>query len=525
MASSQPHPNSGARADDTNNEWALATLLEFAGVRSLRHLPNTSYQTIINRLTVDSRDVATGSCFVAIEGTRTDGHRFVQRALDQGAAAVIVQADRCDLHDDRVIAVDDTHDAIARLAATFYGINNLQQTGKLALVGVTGTNGKTTVVSLITSILRAAGLSASSLGTIGLDVSGRKAGATTDVSSGMTTPPPIELCAALAQAARAGARLVAMEVSSHALDQRRTDGLRFDVGVFTNLTQDHLDYHIDMEHYAQAKRRMFDQLDSCAVAVVNADDPRGRFMSSDCAGPVVTFSNTHEKSDVYAGNIRLGAGGTSFDLHLDGDSTTVHSKLIGMHNVSNMLAAVSAAHALGVSLDAICAGIASIDCVPGRLERVECSGRCDVFVDYAHTPDALENVLRVLRDLTRGRLICVFGCGGDRDKTKRAPMGRSVATLTDVGILTSDNPRNEDPDAIIKDVLVGFGSHGGCERLVHIDRRTAIYEAITMAEPNDTVLIAGKGHEDYQIIGDKRLPFDDRQVAREAALQAIEVPA
>ncbi len=532
MAASQPHLESAARGESACIEWTLADLLESAGIAAANGPSDLTSTTIINRLTVDSRDADGRSCFVALAGTRTDGHRFVEQTLDQGAAAVVVEADRCKVQDDRVIAVADSHVAVGKLAATFYGIDRLQRDGKLRLIGVTGTNGKTTVVSLITSILRAAGLKASSLGTIGLDVPGGSAVGHASVISGMTTPPPIELCAALAHAARAGAECVAMEVSSHALDQCRTDGLRFDVGVFTNLTQDHLDYHGDMERYARAKRRLFDGLDSQATAVINSDDLCGSLMTSQCPAPIIAFSSRRGNVEVSATNVQLSACGTTFELHVEGQRATVTSKLIGSHNVSNMLAAVSTAHAMGVKLNSICDGIASIDCVPGRLERIDCGDAFDVFVDYAHTPDALENVLRVLRDVTRGRLICVFGCGGDRDKSKRIPMARAVQTFADIGIVTSDNPRNEDPNAIIADVVSGFDGVGAIRRIVQIDRRVAIMEAIRLAEKNDTVLIAGKGHEDYQIIGDERRNFDDRQVAREVSMQlresakqAIEVTA
>ncbi|GJM26671.1 MAG: UDP-N-acetylmuramoyl-L-alanyl-D-glutamate--2,6-diaminopimelate ligase [Phycisphaerae bacterium] len=520
MATGQPHPDSHARIDHAISKWTLRSLLDSANIEVNADLSAPVSTTRINRLTVDSRDADSGSCFVALTGTKTDGHRYVSQALDAGAV-VIVESGQRDVRNERVIEVADTHDAIARLAATFFGIDRLQRDGKLKLIGVTGTNGKTTVVSLITSILRAAKYPASSLGTIGLDVTGNS----TDVISGMTTPPPIELCATLADAARAGACYVAMEVSSHALDQRRCGGLRFDVGVFTNLTQDHLDYHGDMKEYARAKRRLFDALAADAFAVINADDPFASSMTVECDASVIAFSNECVSADVFASKVRLGANGTTFDLYIDGTMSSVNSALIGTHNVSNMLAAVATAHALGIDCESICKGIASIACVPGRLERVECSAPCEVFVDYAHTPDALENVLRVVRDVTEGRLICVFGCGGDRDKTKRVPMGKAVATLADIGILTSDNPRHEDPNAIIDDVIVGFNGSGACQRIVQIDRRAAIYEAITRAEKDDTVLIAGKGHEDYQIIGDERLSFDDRLVAIAAAKNAIEVTA
>ncbi len=523
-------------ATRANIAWKLRSLLQksaivsdcvSSGVSNGNGVRSLIDDVVIKRLSVDSRDVGEGTCFVALAGDRVDGHGFIQEALDRGASVVIAEAGRllgrfgaCE----RLVDVYDSHEAIGRLAATFYGVDELQQQGRLKLVGVTGTNGKTTVVAILTSILRAAGFTTGSLGTIGFDLSDQAVDVAS-LTAGMTTPPPIELCSALADAARSGASHVAMEVSSHALDQRRCSGLEFSVGVFTNLTQDHFDYHRDMHEYAAAKRRLFTCLPAYATAVVNAEDDRAEFMAAQTKARVVRYSTASPSADCFSQNLRVCGEGSSFNAKFKDRRIAVTTSLIGAHNVSNILAAMSAARALGVDDKAICKGVAAASLVPGRLERVKTSAACDVLVDYAHTPDALECVLRVLRGLTKGRLFCVFGCGGNRDKTKRPLMGRAVAKLADVGVLTSDNPRFEDPNAIINDVLAGFDGTEGCKRIVEPNRRTAIFESIAQAGAEDVVLIAGKGHEDYQIVGGQRYSFDDRLVAKEAAAQSAKVPA
>lgn len=492
------------------SEWSLKRLLRQAGVTPVS--PDADIDVPISTLTCDSRNIIPGACFVALRGAAHDGHAFVAEAFDRGAAAAIVEAPVGDQLGP-LIQVSDTHLALSLLAASFHRIDLAQAEGRLRIVGVTGTNGKTTVCALVHGILAAAGRQSALLGTVANDFGrGRMA-------SNMTTLPPVELCAALADAAAAGMTDAVLEVSSHALDQRRCDGLRFAAGIFTNLTQDHLDYHLDMESYARAKRRLFEQLDASAIAVIHADDPWAAFMADGTSARVVRYAveQPSDHAEVTARVTSADVDGTQAWISVEGQCFDLRTTLIGRHNLSNILAAAAAAHGLEIPLDAIRAGLADFKGVRGRLERVGGAGApIAVFVDYAHTPDALEHVLRVLRSVTSGRLICVFGCGGDRDRGKRPLMGRIAAETSDVAVVTSDNPRGEDPEAIIDQVLSGMAKSAGCRVVRLSDRRTAIHEAICLARPGDTVLIAGKGHEDYQIIGGRRLNFDDASVAREA---------
>ncbi len=491
-------------------EWTLGALLEAAGVSACA--PGGGLNPVIRRLSVDSRDVDAGTCFVALPGRAVDGHHFVPQALAAGAPAVLVQTGH--FHDPcrTAVMVPDTHDAVARLAAVFYGVAAAQKAGQLTAVGVTGTNGKTTVCQLLRAILAAAGRRTACLSTVGNDLLGEA------VASNMTTLPPIELCAQLGRAVSAGARCAVVEVSSHALDQRRCAGLRFDVGVFTNLTQDHLDYHDDMESYARAKRRLFDGLPASGTAVVGADDPHAEAMVSATPARILRYGLLADDLDVRAERMALDDDVTRFDLVLPTARVPVATRLFGRHNLRNILAAAGAAHALGVAPADIARGIESVTQVRGRLQRVPLDAPFSVFVDYAHTPDALSNVLAILRELTAGRLICVFGCGGDRDRRKRPLMAQAVGTVADVAIVTSDNPRSEDPADIIADTLAGFPPDAEPHKRTCVDRREAIGLALDLAAPGDVVLIAGKGHEDYQIIGTQRLPFDD--VAVVAGLMA-----
>jgi UDP-N-acetylmuramoyl-L-alanyl-D-glutamate--2,6-diaminopimelate ligase len=498
--------------------WRLGDLLKRAGVAPTEGAPSTALLDVrIARLSSDSRDVGPGTCFIALAGGQADGHAYVDAALSGGAAAAIVEQGRyCGLNPS-AIAVPDTHDAVGRLAAVFYGIDEALAAGRLRLAGVTGTNGKPTVCALLRAILDAAGARSAVLGTIANDV------LASTTPAAMTTPPPIELCELLGRAVAAGASHAVMEVSSHALDQRRCAGLTFQVGVFTNLTHDHLDYHLTWDDYARAKKRLFDGLGPDAAAIVNADDPRWAFMVEDTAAQVVRFSTGVAATDVRVVAEQISLDGTRLRLQLRGSSLNVRTRLIGRHNVSNIVAAATAAEALGVSPDAIRRGLEAVTTVRGRLQSVtDGAGSGGVFVDYAHTPDALKNVLGILRELTGKRLICVFGCGGDRDRSKRPIMGRIVADLADLAYLTSDNPRSEDPGAIIDEVLPGFVT---CRQKVVVepDRGRAIASAIEAAAEGDTVLIAGKGHEDYQIIGSRRLHFDDVAIATEALRRRREV--
>jgi UDP-N-acetylmuramoyl-L-alanyl-D-glutamate--2,6-diaminopimelate ligase len=500
------------------SNWTLgdliadAELADLDGNRSARTQPVTG-------LAVDSRKVTAGSCFIAVRGVAADGHDFVADAARNGATSIVVERDvKVPDHVMRV-RVADTHAAVARLAAAFYRVGQVRDGRRLRLIGVTGTNGKSTTVDLLRSILRTAGHPTAMLGTIEYDLVG------TTVPASLTTPAPIELCDYLARAAEAGATYAVMEVSSHALAQCRCDGLNFDVAVFTNLSGDHLDYHQSDREYLLAKKRLFDGLRKGTIAVVNDEDKATPAIIADCRGGIATFgaddSNPHVRGIIRSSDAR----GSQFDIvSAFGMVENVRTSLVGRHNVMNALAAAGAAGALGVRADSIRRGIEAVSRVHGRLERVS-PDDCpfSVMVDYAHTDHALENALRAIRPLTANRVLCVFGCGGDRDRTKRPRMAGTVAQWANAAYVTSDNPRSEDPQAIIEEMLPGFDRHHDCRVHVDPDRAAAIRTAIAAAQPGDTVLIAGKGHETYQIVGSRRVHFDDAEIAR-ASLGLAEVP-
>jgi UDP-N-acetylmuramoyl-L-alanyl-D-glutamate--2,6-diaminopimelate ligase len=491
----------------TRTNSTLGELLQRAGVRPAAVSGDDRVNVVA--LTDDSRRVGAGSCFVAVKGTAVDGHRFVDRAVAAGASALVVERPVPASGPATVVQVADSRDALARLAAAHHRLRRDDGRYALPLVGITGTNGKTTTAFLLRSLLNASGRRCALFGTVESDLIGRRS------PSPLTTPGAVELSADLREALDAGATHAVLEVSSHALDQRRCDGLTFAVGVFTNLTGDHLDYHKTLEHYAGAKRRLFSLLEAGGVAVVNADDAWSELMASAFPGRVIRFGLDTRQAELRAEQVSQSAGGMRFIVRGPGYRMPVACGLVGLHNVRNVLAAVAAAEALGLTFDEIAAGVASLAGAPGRLERVEPAGSpYSVFVDYAHSDDALQNVLGAVRPITPGRLICVFGCGGDRDRTKRPRMAAAVARFADTAVVTSDNPRSEDPQAIIDEVLPGFAG-ASCRVEIQPDRRAAIELALHGAGPGDTVLIAGKGHEDYQIIGDRTLPFDDRAVARE----------
>lgn len=483
---------------------------------------------VISSVVEDSRHVRPGSCFVARAGSTTDGHAYVEKAIAVGASAVILERPVTLPDSIARLEVASSRGVAGRLASVLYGLNDLQRDGRLKVLGITGTNGKSTFCFLMRAIMREAGLPTALFGTIEYDLLSRV------VEAAYTTPPAEELMAYLAEAAAAGATHAVMEVSSMALDQGRCAGIQFAVGVFSNLTGDHLDYHHDMGSYLQAKKRLFDGLAPAATAVVNAEDPACEQMVADCRARVVRYGIVSEKLpaeslDVAARVHEFTTHGTRFELIVRRssahgapgvESVEIVSPLVGRHNVQNSLAAAGAAIAVGVPLAAVAAGLTSCGCVPGRLQRVaSTNGRnrgFSVLVDYAHTDDALANVLSALRPLTRGRLIVMFGCGGDRDPTKRPRMARVAAQWADRIVVTSDNPRTEDPQRIIDQILTGF-EPGQMDRVkVEPNRRKAIAMAVAEAGEGDVVLLAGKGHENYQIIGTERLPFDDAQVAAEA---------
>lgn len=457
----------------------------------------------VSGLACDSRRVAPGTLFFAIPGTREDGARFAGKAVEAGAAA-IVAARPLALPVPCLVARSPRR-AAAIAAARFHG-----EPGRgLACVGVTGTNGKTTTCHLLAGLMQCAGRPFGLIGTVG-----HRAGQLA-LPAATTTPGPIELQELLCAMAEGKLAGCAMEVSSHALDQDRAAGVSFRVGVFTNLTRDHLDYHGSMEAYAGAKRRLFSGLEPGASAVANLDDPAGAAMLAAVPPGVerIGFSAGAQGGAVLrARALRPHPEGVSFRLEGPGGAEAVELPLVGAFNVENALAAAGAALALGLTLAQVAAGLARAEGAPGRLEKIPGPpGRPRVFVDYAHTPDALERALRALRPLTPGRLVVLFGCGGDRDRGKRPLMGRAAAAAADEVWVTSDNPRGEEPAAIIAAVLAGAGE-GPARVRVEPDRETAIRLALEQAGPEDTVLVAGKGHESEQIVGERRLRFSDREV-------------
>ena len=478
-----------------------------------------SLQVAVSAVTDDSRHVRPGTVFVAVKGERDDGHAYLDRAVDAGAVALIVQ-DPSSLRaaDIAAVGIRNTRRALGVLASRLLG----DPSGRLRMIGVTGTNGKTTTTYLAKAVLEAAGKRAGLIGTVSYHIGSEC------IEASHTTPGAVDLQHLLGRMEGAGLDSVVMEVSSHALAMDRTSGCEYDTAVFTNLTQDHLDYHRTMEEYFQAKLRLFTGLQAelksgSKRAVLNADDPWTARIREACSVPVWTYS-IRNPSDIHANDVRLTLGGTSFTADTPLGRLPVQSRVVGEHNVYNMLAAIGIGINEGVPIDAIREGLASVGNVPGRFERVEAGQNFTVIVDYAHTEDALNRLLGAAEALKTGRIITVFGCGGDRDRGKRPKMGRAATEHSDVVILTSDNPRTEDPLAILAEVEVGVRAVLKARQIPYEmipDRRIAIETAIRMAKPGDMVLIAGKGHEDYQIIGKTKYHFDDREVARDAIGQVL----
>ncbi|HVV88968.1 MAG TPA: UDP-N-acetylmuramoyl-L-alanyl-D-glutamate--2,6-diaminopimelate ligase [Solirubrobacterales bacterium] len=471
-------------------------------------------------LAYDSRKAGPGTLFFCVVGEKRDGHEFAGQVVEAGAAALVVERE-LEVAVPQVV-VPNARAAMAPFAAAFWG----DPTAELKVVGITGTNGKTTTAYLVREILGAAGIQTGLLGTVKQVVGGE------EEPVERTTPEGIELQETFRRMLARGDEACVMEVSSHALALQRADAIHFDVAVFTNLTQDHLDFHTDMEDYFAAKRLLFEA--DPGVRIVNVDDPYGRRLAEefDC----LTFSAEGADADYRAVDVEFDATGATFTV-LMGRKTTIWRTnrpvntevrvgmgLPGHFNVANALGAFAAAVALGVDAETAAAGLAGAARVPGRFEPIDEGQGFAVLVDYAHTPDSMENVLRAARRLTAGRLIAVFGAGGDRDKAKRPLMGRAGGVLSDLAVVTSDNPRSEDPGAIVAEVAAG-AREGGAELIVEVDRHAAIALALGRAEPGDTVVIAGKGHEQGQEFeGGRKVPFDDREVAR-AELRKLGSPA
>ncbi len=475
----------------------------------------------ITGLSTDSRTVGDGYLFIAVKGSSEDGHKYLADAVQRGARAVLVEHLVRTLEGVTVVRVPDTRSAIAELASRFYG----HPAQNLSLIGITGTNGKTTTSYLLEAVLKETGREVGVIGTISYRFRGKSFGAS------LTTPESTDLMRIMGEMKDAGITDLIVEVSSHSLDQGRTKGLEWSRAVFTSFSRDHLDYHSTMENYFRAKSLLFESLKGNqgrdgAKAIINMDDPKGRELEKLTKVPVVSYG-LGDRCLVRAADIEPTIGGLRFRLITPLGEITINSPLLGRINVYNILAAAATAFSYNIHLETTARGIESLSLVPGRLQRVVNNRGLSIFVDYAHSPDALEKVLQTLSELTKGRLITVFGCGGDRDRGKRPEMGRIAGNYSDFVIITSDNPRGEDPEAIVREIEPG-AMESGLQRVdsaspskggyqIMLDRREAIQAAVKVADKQDIVLIAGKGHEDYQIIGGKRRYFSDVEEAARAA--------
>ncbi|MBU0503081.1 MAG: UDP-N-acetylmuramoyl-L-alanyl-D-glutamate--2,6-diaminopimelate ligase [Candidatus Omnitrophica bacterium] len=444
--------------------------------------------------------------FVAVKGNKEDGNEFIPEAIARGAKAVIYQSPG--RQDTKIsgripfIKVKDARKALAKLASEFYA----NPSSLVKVTGVTGTNGKTTVTYLIEALLKEANLSPAVIGTINYRFKNEV------IVSKNTTPGPLELQGMLKNMADKGVDSAVMEVSSHALDQDRTMGINFSSAIFTNLTQDHLDYHKTMQDYFLAKAKLFKGLREKSASIINTDDKYGQRLKRSIRGKRVITYGIRNKADLKALDIRMNINGAEFTLKGLNNEFNLKTRLVGRHNIYNILAAVGWAISEGLSVKIIRGALEKFTLVPGRLEKIDSPKGFSVFVDYAHTDDALKNVITTLRQLTDKKIIVVFGCGGDRDKTKRPKMGRVVSRLADQFIITNDNPRSEDPEVIISDIKKGILNSN---YLVLPDRKKAINKAISLASSGDIVLVAGKGHENYQILKDKIISFNDREIVKE----------
>jgi UDP-N-acetylmuramoyl-L-alanyl-D-glutamate--2,6-diaminopimelate ligase len=466
----------------------------------------TDIRQPVTGVAYDSRLVKPGYAFVALKGVKTDGEKFARQAVDNGAVAVVAEHPIAGLGVP-VLEAGDARLALAELAADFYG----HPSERMRVVGITGTNGKTTTAHLMASIFEAGGMKCGVIGTVAYRIG------TEERESSHTTPEAPEVQQLLREMVDRGCTACAMEVSSHALALKRVEAMTFSAAIFTNLTRDHLDFHADMENYFRAKRRLFELLPRDAPALINLDDPKGPAMA-EASGRPVTYA-INRAADITPGPLSFSIDGLSFDVRTPRGTLHVQSKLVGRPNVYNILSAVSAAVALDMPFDAIEKGVRALEAVPGRFEVVSKPGDSfTVVVDYAHTDDALRNLLETARPMARGRLITLFGCGGERDRTKRPLMGAVASRMSDVLVITSDNPRHEDPDRIIEEIQRGITAdtrRDDATTFAIADRRAAIAKAIEVARPGDLVLLAGKGHEKYQVLGDENVPFDDGAVARE----------
>lgn len=458
----------------------------------------------IDKMTIDSRKAGEGVLFIAMVGMSVDGHKFIPSAYEKGTRAVVTEHTIDNIPEDMtVIQVDNARDALAVMAGNFYNYPSRQ----LNMIGVTGTNGKTSTTYFIESVLSYIKRKTAVIGTVEIRIGGQKREIDFATS---TTPDTIELNQMLRIMADEGCDDVVMEVSSHSLELKKVKGIDFKVGVFTNLTQDHLDFHKTMDNYCAAKAKLFKM---CQQGVVNADDKWAEQIIKDAACNIITYS-IDKPSDLQAKDIEYLMDRVHFTVNIKGEDVRFELKVPGRFSVYNALSAIGAMLAMGVSVEDIKAGINNIKGVPGRIQNIPNDKGFNVIVDYAHTPDGLENIINSVREFTKGRVITVFGCGGDRDRTKRPVMGKIVAELSDIAVVTSDNPRSEKPEDILAEIETGVKPVTDKYEMI-VDRKEAIKRAVEIAEKGDSVIIAGKGHENYQILGDKTIHFDDAEVAKE----------
>jgi len=474
----------------------------------LKGVPNTMVEgqrnVDISGITHDSRKIQSGYVFVAVQGEKMDGFTFVKKALQNGAEAVLSKRKKPDLFPKTWIQVSDDREALGLCSANFYG----HPSRELKIVGITGTKGKTTVSYILEEILKKANFVPGVIGTISYR------GPNIDITAKHTTPEASDLQKMLRQMVEGGATHCIMEVSSHALELKRVTGIEFDVVVFTNLSGEHMDYHQNMDSYFEAKKKLFHAGQNNQTAVINTDDDWGKKMISDITMEYISVG-LQSPAMVYAEKFEFDTNGTKLTARFPSGNMTLSSHLIGKPNVYNTLSSLAASLALNIHTDAIQEGIAALHGVPGRFERIQNSLGIHIYIDYAHTDDALKNLLETAQDLAREKIILVFGAGGDRDKTKRPRMGAIAGELADLTILTSDNPRTESPSAIISDVKEGLKTTGPKKYIILPDRKEAIKKAFSLARKDDMILVAGKGHEDYQILGDKIIPFSDKDVIHE----------
>lgn len=454
----------------------------------------------IKKLCYSTKDIEKDSLFFCIVGLKADGHSFINKAIEKGAKAVVVSKEVIVDENITVIRVKDTREAMSLISSSFY--NN--SWSRMKLIGLTGTNGKTTSTFIMRSILEAANKKSSLIGTICNMVGNKK------YETERTTPESKDLQKLFKSMADENSDYCIMEVSSHSLDLKRVYGVNFEVGVFTNLTQDHLDYHSDMESYFDAKMKLFD---NSKYKVINIDDEYGKKSLKMLNNNVITYG-LNNNADIYASNIEMDKEGSKFKLNYKGKIEDIYINIPGKFNIYNTLACIGASIALDIPLTDIKKGLKNLKSVPGRSEKISSKKGFTVIIDYAHTPDGLENILSSTREYTKGKLIALFGCGGDRDKIKRPIMGEAAGKLADYCIITSDNPRTEDPKKIIDDIVPGI-KRTNCDYVIIENRKNAIEYAINNAKENDIIVIAGKGHETYQVLADKTIHFDEKEIVKE----------